>query len=224
MENDNSKLESAIIKRIHRDSRINDAMVEVRVRHGHVLLTGIVPTYKKKLAIQLKAKRTRGVTSVENRMEVLYAGEYGNPSDEMIKNTAESVLTANPDIDASKIFVAVNTGVLTLKGSVTWFWQLHRVEDLISNIIGVVDVKNELTVVPSEKISDEIIAREIVAELEQADHADPGKILVEVKNGSVILSGSVRTYLAEQEAYEAAIQQAGVTLVVNNIGIAPIVA
>ena len=224
MENDDSQLESSIINRIRRDSRINDAMVEVGVRHGHVLLTGIVPTYKKKLAIQLKAKRTRGVKSVENRMEVLYAGKYDKPSDKMILNTAESLLAANPDIDASKIFVAANTGVLTLKGSVTWFWQLHRVEDLVSNIIGVVDVKNELTVVPSEKISDEIIAGEIVAELEQADHADPGKILVEVKNGSVILSGSVRTYLAEQEAFEAAIQQAGVTLVVNNISIAPIVA
>jgi len=224
MENDDSKLASAIINKIRRDSRINDAMVDVGVRRGHVLLTGIVPTYKKKLAIQLKAKRTHGVKSVENRMEVLYAGEHGNPSDKMIQNAAESLLVANPDIDASKILVAANTGVLTLKGSVTWFWQLHRVEDLVSNIIGVVDVKNELTVVPSEKISDEIIAREIVAELEQADHADPGKILVEVKNGSVILSGSVRTYLAEQEAYEAAIQQAGVTLVVNNISIAPIVA
>ena len=74
------------------------------------------------------------------------------------------------------------------------------------------------------RISDEIIAQEINQELEQAEHADPGKILVEVKNGSVILSGSVRTYLAEQEAYEAAIQQAGVTQVDNNITIAPIVA
>jgi osmotically-inducible protein OsmY len=184
----------------------------------------MVSTFRKKLAIQLKAKRTRGVTSVENRMEVLYAGEYGNPSDEMIQNTAESILTANPDIDASKILVAVNTGVLTLKGSVTWFWQLHRVEDLVSNIIGVVEVENELAVVPSERISDEIIAHEINQELEQAEHADPGKILVEVKNGSVILSGSVRTYLAEQEAHEAAIQQAGVTQVDNNITIAPIVA
>jgi len=224
MANADRKLESDITKRILRDSRINDAMVEVGVRDGHVLLTGMVSTFRKKLAIQLKAKRTRGVMSVENRMEVLYAGEYGNSSDEMIQNTAESILSANPDIDASKILVAVNTGVLTLKGSVTWFWQLHRVEDLVSNILGVVEVENELAVVPSERISDEIIAQEINQELEQAEHADPGKILVEVKNGSVILSGSVRTYLAEQEAYEAAIQQAGVTQVDNNITIAPIVA
>ena len=184
----------------------------------------MVSTFRKKLALQLKVKQTRDVKSVENRIHVHYSEAYGNLPDAVVQETAESILSANPDIDASKIKLELNAGVLTVKGSVTWFWQLHRVEDLVSNIIGVVEVKNELTVVPSQKISDEIIAREIAEELDQADHVDPGNILVEVKNGSVILSGSVSTYLAEQEAYEAAIQQAGVTQVVNNITIAPIVA
>ena len=199
-------------------------MVDVKVNNGHAVLTGNVPTYKKKLAIQLKAKKTRGVVSVDNRMDVHYHNEFGTLPPEMIKKTAESVLSANSDIDETRINVDLIDGVLTLTGSVTWFWQLHRVEELMSNIIGIVDVFNELAVVPSKKIGDEIIAREILEELEHADHVAPDQILVEVKNGRVILSGSVGTYLAEQEAYEAAIQQAGVTRVVNNISIAPVVA
>ncbi len=111
------------------------------------------------------------------------------------------------------------TGVLTLKGSVIWYWQLHRIEELVSNIIGIIDVKNELTVVPSERISDQIIAMEITKELEHADLIDQIQILIEVKNGTVILSGTLRSYAAEQEADEATTQQSGVTQIINNIAI-----
>jgi osmotically-inducible protein OsmY len=220
MKTKDQPIETNILNRIRRDSRINDAMIKVKVNNGLVVLTGIVSTYKKKLAVQLKAKQTHGVLSVDNQIEVHYHREFGNPPGDMIKKTAESILAAASDIDASKITIKLNSGVLTLKGSVTWFWQLHRIDELVSNIIGVIDVKNELTVVPSEKISDEIIALEITKELEHADHIDPSQILIEVKHGTVILSGTLRTYAAEQEAYDATIQQAGVTKIVNNITIA----
>jgi len=220
MKTKDQPLETNILNRIRRDSRINDAMIKVKVNNGLVVLTGIVSTYKKKLAVQLKVKQTHGVLSVENQIEVHYHREFGNPPDDMIKKTAASILAAASDIDESKIDLVLEAGVLTLRGSVTWYWQLHRVDELVSNIIGVIDVKNELTVVPSEKISDEIIALEITKELEHADHIDPSQILIEVKHGTVILSGTLRTYAAEQEAYDATIQQAGVTKIVNNITIA----
>jgi len=220
MKTKDQPLETNILNRIRRDSRINDAMIKVKVNNGLVVLTGIVSTYKKKLAVQLKANQTHGVLSVDNQIEVHYHREFGNPPDDMIKKTAASILAAASDIDDSKINLVLEAGVLTLRGSVTWYWQLHRVEELVSNIIGVIDVKNELTVVPSEKISDEIIALEITKELEHADHIDPSQILIEVKHGTVILSGTLRTYAAEQEAYDATIQQAGVTKIVNNITIA----
>ncbi len=44
--------------------------------------------------------------------------------------------------------------------------------------------------------------------------------MVEVANGTVILSGTVNNYGAEKEAYEAAMQQNGVKRVTNNIAVA----
>ena len=82
------------------------------------------------------------------------------------------------------------------------------------------DLKNELTVVPSEKFSDELIARGIVEELEICDEIDPSQVLVEVENGTVILSGTVKSYTAVMKAYEATIQQPGVKHVENNLSIA----
>ena len=215
------QLEAGILKRIRRDSRINDALIDVKVNNGFVVISGVVSTYKKKLAVQLKVKQIQGVLTVDNQIEVHYHREYGNPPSDRIKKTVESILSAASDIDESKISIDLDAGALTLKGSVTWFWQLHRIEELVSNIIGVIDIKNELSVVPSERISDEIIAREISKELEHAERIDPSQILIEVKHGTVILSGSLRSHTAEQEVYDAAIQQAGVTKIVNNIAIVP---
>lgn len=219
MKTKDQRTQTEILRRIRRDSRINDALIDVKVNKGLVVLTGVVSTYKKKLAVQLKAKRTHGVLTVDNQIEVHYQQEYGNPPDHVIKKTAESILSAASDIDESKIGIDLEAGVLTLKGSVTCYWQLHRIEELVSNIIGVVDVKNELNVVHSERISDEKIAREITKELEHADHINPSQILIEVKHGTVILSGTLRSYAAEQEAYDATIQQSGVTKIVKNITI-----
>jgi osmotically-inducible protein OsmY len=208
------------MKRIRRDSRINDAMIEVDVNNGIAKVTGLVSSYKKKLAVDLKVKHTRGVVSVDNLLEVFYPEEYGNPSREQIKKTVETILTVNPEIDDKRIDIDVASGIVTLKGSVKWFWQLHKTEDLISNIVGVKGLKNELTVVPTEKIGDEVIAEAIMDELGASDLVDQSNILVEVHNGAVTLSGSVKTFAAENEAYEAAIQQPGVTLVLNNIALA----
>lgn len=57
-------------------------------------------------------------------------------------------------------------------------------------------------------------------ELESSNEIDPSQVLVEVENGTVILSGTVKYRAAEKEAYEATIQQPGVKHVVNNLSVA----
>jgi osmotically-inducible protein OsmY len=213
-------IKAEILMRIRRDSRISDGNVDVRVTNGLVQLIGSVRSYRKKLALQIKAKKTRGVISVDNRLSVVYPQELGNPSPSAIKQTAETVLVSNADIDVSKITVELESGVIILKGTVQFFWQLPLAEELVANIIGVNDVRNELTVVPSGDFSDETIASDIMAELAYSDQIDPDQILVEVNDGTVILSGTVKRYTAEREIYEAAIQQPGVRKVINDLVVA----
>jgi len=214
------KIKADILMRIRRDSRINDTMIEVEVKNGLVQLGGVVSSYTKKLAVQIKAKQTRGVISVDNQLEVFYPHAYGNPPSEEIQKTAEAILSANSDIDETKIDIAIDAGIVTLKGSVKFFWQLHRVEEMIANIIGVVNLKNELAVVPSEKINNEIIAAQIMEELADSEIIDQSQILVEVEDGTVILSGTVKTYAAKKEAFEAVVHKPGVKHLTNNIAIA----
>ena len=95
------EIETNILNRIRRDSRINDAINKVKVNNGLVVLTGIVSTFKKKLAAQLKAKKTHGVLSVGNQIEVHYHRKFENPPIHMIKKTAVSILAAASNIDAA---------------------------------------------------------------------------------------------------------------------------
>lgn len=217
---DDKKIKADLLMRIRRDSRINEATIDVNVNNGLVILRGKVTSFKKKLALQVKAKKTRGVISVENRVKVVYPYEHGNPPVGIIKETAENVLQANSDIDKTKIQVSVDSGIVTLRGTVQWYWQLQRAEELLANIIGVVDISNELIVVPSENITDEKIAEQIVDELADSDLVNLGQLLIKVEKGIVFLSGTVKGYAAESEVYDATIQQPGVKQVQNNILVA----
>ena len=104
------------------------------------------------------------------------------------------------------------------KPSVTW--RTFPLEELISNIIGVVDVIDELAVVPTENISDEVIAARILEELSDSGIVDPGQVLVEVEDGAVILSGMVKNYAVYNEVCNSARHMSGIRSITNNIAVA----
>lgn len=67
-------------------------------------------------------------------------------SDERIKEELNDALTHDPHIDASEIDVTVESGVITLKGTVSERAMKRMAEDTAERIRGVSDVKNELRV------------------------------------------------------------------------------
>jgi osmotically-inducible protein OsmY len=67
-------------------------------------------------------------------------------SDARIQEEVCDLLTENPDIDASEIEVNVKGCVVTVAGSVENRRIKRMVEDLVENVNGVVDVRNELRV------------------------------------------------------------------------------
>lgn len=65
-------------------------------------------------------------------------------SDDRIREDVCEALTIHPGIDASDMEVTVKDGVVTFKGSVESRLIKRMAEDLIENIPGVADVRNEL--------------------------------------------------------------------------------
>ncbi len=72
-------------------------------------------------------------------------------SDERIKDDVNDRLTDDPFLDASEIEVAVESGVVTLTGTVESRHDKRRAEDLAEMVSGVTDVNNHLRVSQREQ-------------------------------------------------------------------------
>ncbi len=197
------------------DNSLDSSDINVDVAGNRVILTGSVPSYSDRLEAEEDAYAIPGVVSVENRLRVNPAISPV-PSDDDIRVRVENVLDWNPIIDASRIDVSVDNGIVTLKGAVDSFWQKDKAWDLVSNVSGVVDVINELTVEPMEEISDEDIRDDILNALDRS-YVDAGDVDVSVNGCAVTLNGTVHDYNEFRTVEQIAEFTTGVCDVYNNL-------
>jgi len=214
-----NEIKQDIEKSIKRDGRVEASGLTVEVTDGIVSLTGTVPTYTAMWAAYDDALWTNGVVHVANVLTVLFPPGYAGPSDMDIETAAKSVLAWSADLDSSPMEVSVDGGAVTLEGYVRWFWQRGRADALISSLRGVTKVHNKLAVAPTQEIADEVIAEDIVGELERARLLDESKVEVGVKDGVVTLTGKVGVTLTSWRAERTARTALGVKDVDNQLSV-----
>ncbi len=206
-----------VVDQLYWDTRVDASNVKVEVDDGKVRLEGAVPTYNSRLAAGLDAAMTAGIAQVENNLKVNFPETVPVPTDEDIKTSIRSVLRWHPDIDDSDIKVEVNAGLVKLSGNVYTYWEKMLAEDSASNVRGVLDVTNELAVVPSIDFVDKTIADDIISAFERNIHVNPENIDVSVLNGKVTLSGTVPNRTAYDAAMNIARYTAGVIDVTDDL-------
>jgi hypothetical protein len=69
-------------------------------------------------------------------------------SDERIREDVSDLLMEDDDVDARNLEVRVQSGEVTLTGTIEDRWQKRRAEDLAESVRGVKDVRNEIRVMP----------------------------------------------------------------------------
>jgi osmotically-inducible protein OsmY len=138
-------------------------------------------------------------------------------TDEELKTQVVDELAWDTRVDASKVQVRVENGWVTLRGSVPTHWEKTEAARLAGNARGVLSVRNELAVVPSETVGDEVTGEEIVAALERSALVSADQVDVTVSDGLVTLRGTVPSAAARQAAHRAASRTAGVVDVVNDL-------
>jgi len=131
----------------------------------------------------------------------------------------KKVLSNNKDIDNSSIEVSYDSGTVRLQGLANNFWQVHKAEELVSALRGVIVVKNELNVVHTKKFADKNIAKVINAHFKRTYMLEGNEVLIEVKDGVVTLTGTVKSEAAKKFAFEAAANISGVVNAINNINV-----
>jgi len=206
-----------LIDELYWDYRVDASNVKAEVSDGKVTLSGTVPSYSARSAAVTAAWGIDGVNEVTNLLTVQFPPTFVVPTDAEIKTSADRTLAWNPDVYSTDIDVTVTGGVVRLEGTVDDYWKRWKAEDLVSNLKGVIDVENHLTVVPSKSFLDKDIAKDIEAALERNLYVDAEKVTVEVEDGNVTLTGTLPSYYARSRAYDAAAFTPGVLKVDNHI-------
>lgn len=210
-----------IINEMIWNDKIDASQVEVEVDDGKVELSGTVGSFRERREAELDAWSVLGVRNVENDLKVDLTEGFSYPSDEELKDRVNNTLSWDFAIDSSNIELSVENGWVTIEGTVDSFWKIAYTENEVSKVLGVVGITNKLAAAPKKRVSDDLIAKDIMDAIERKALILPEEIDLMVKDNVVTLNGNVSSWSAWREAYDAAENTLGVINVIDNIKINP---
>jgi osmotically-inducible protein OsmY len=236
------EIQSAVEDALLHDPRVFSFNVLAEVDGGIVTLRGTVDNLKSKRAAFQDARNTVGVLSIRNRIKVRSSETLSDS--EIAENIRESI-SRDPYVEKHEVTVEVSDGVAHLYGMVDSYFEKGRADDAASRAKGVLDVRNHLGVVYSDRpltyepyydddypynydwydyepnhafLKDFRIRNQIKDELWWSPFVDSADVYVSVKNGIATLTGTVDSFTEMDAAVENA-YEGGATWVDNDLEI-----
>jgi len=204
-----------VLEELKWDSRVDETEVGVQVVRGVVTLTGTVTSWAKRVAAQEAAHRVIGVHDVANDIKVKTPGGLTR-TDSEIAQAVRQALEWDVFVPEAKITSTVTDGWVTLDGAVDTWSQRSAAERAVRNLTGVKFVVNKITVKPAKPASDDV-RRAIEQALERRAEREARQIRVDVKDGTVTLTGSVNSWAERKSVVAAARFTAGVQAVEDHL-------
>ncbi|OON69951.1 BON domain-containing protein [Hymenobacter sp. CRA2] len=213
--------------------RVHAGLVSVEVRGGRVTLGGGVGSAAERSEVVGMAWAAGAglVDSLALRVDPelppdeLRRDKYAYHADADIARALRDALRYDPRVVLSEPEVAVHNGLVTLRGAVSSLGARLAAEQDARGIVGVLGVRNLLTVCPPELPADPLIRRRVQAALRRDPYLHDVALAVQVRNGWVSLSGTVGTRFETARAERVASQINGVVHVENHLQLpAPVLA
>jgi osmotically-inducible protein OsmY len=212
-------IKKRVIDHLYWDSRLDASKITVEVNNQKVRLSGTVPTYKESEVALFDTWNIPKVQGVENKLFVKYPSAIKPPTDSEIKKRIMAQLDWRTSISESDIEVSVDNGNVTLQGHVDAYWKKFRMEQIISDTKGVVQIENKISIVPTKTIMDKKIAEDISQAIDRSIAVDIENLDVRVEKGKVTLSGDVRSPIARDAALEITRNTLGVIDLANRLSL-----
>jgi osmotically-inducible protein OsmY len=213
----NEELREDVMNEIKWDPELRDISTEIGVaaKDGVITLSGVVDTYRKKLAAEKAAQRVSGVRVVACDVEVKLV-PVGKRTDTDIAEAVKNALRWNSAVTEDKIEVKVDNGWVYLDGNVGFEYEKRYAQECVEDLVSVVGVTNNIHIHP-KPIDTMDIQRKIAAAYHRSATVDSSSIKINSTDGKVTLRGVVRSLAEKREAENIAWGAPGVTSVDNRI-------
>jgi osmotically-inducible protein OsmY len=228
-----SDIRADIERRLAYDVWLEDALIDIKVLGGKVILSGTVGSLAEKTRA-FRSAWVAGVTSVEDKDLMVDWSEsremrrptenYPMKSDKEIKQAIKEAFAYDPRLSPFNFMVTVENGVVTLNGQVHNLKAKQVAEQDVTNTVGVWLVKNHIKVRPgmgshsSQKPHvDAELAKKVRLALLRNPYTHQHEITVTVNNRLAMLDGTVNSNLDKVKAEEVVSAVKGVAAVTNNL-------
>jgi osmotically-inducible protein OsmY len=215
-----SYIQQEVMRELRWDTRVDETDVGVEVDEGVVTLTGTVSSYAKRLAAQEAAHRVVGVLDVANDIEVRVPGHHAR-TDTEIAQAVRDALEWSAYVPHEKIQTTVSDGWVTLEGKVTFWGEREEAERIVRRLQSVRGVTNQLAVSWTPGVDAGALRQEIEEALERQAEREARNIRVEVHDGIVKLTGTVRSWREKRAAIGSVSHAPGVRAVEDHLRIQP---
>ena len=213
-----AQIQLDVLSDLRWDRRIDETDIGVEVHHGIVTLTGTVASHAKKLAAKEAAHRVLGVLDVANDLEVGLPGT-GTPTDTKLAAAVRDALLWDSLVPHAKIRSTVAHGVVTIEGVVDYTSQREEAARAIRNLVGIREVVNDV-VVFQPILAPHALRAAIQVALERQVQREAQRIQLDVVDGRVTLTGTVRSRAEHDAVIGAAWGTRGVEAVIDQIHVA----
>ncbi len=203
-----------VLADIARDMYFKPAEIGVEVDEGIVTLTGTVSSYFKVGEAATIASMVPGVKDIANKLVVGLLGT--SRDDTAIARAVRNALEWDVTVPEDRIESIVRKGIVTLKGTVDFWYQRKAAADAVARLLDVISVNNHLVIAPPLRTDTEI-HDELKAALERRFPVE--QIDVAVDKGHVILQGSVPSYRVRREAETITWATRGVNELTNKLNV-----
>lgn len=221
------EIKAEVEKALQWDAFVDHALIDVKVKEGKVLLSGIVGSAAEKNMAYVDAY-VYGVKSVDDsgleverwaRDKDLKGKKYVKKSEKEIKDTVKDALLYDPRVFSFKItpeFAYDGTTVI-LRGTVDNLKAKRAAAQDARNTVGVLNVENRIKVRPAKLLSDQRIEDKVRSALLRDPYVESYEVTVDVINGVARLYGTVDSYFEKLQADDVASRVNGVITVDNNL-------
>jgi osmotically-inducible protein OsmY len=212
-----SEIERDVRRELANDSRTYEFKADVQVSKGVVTITGSVPSYSARMAVQNAVHRVNGVLDVANEIEIRAKRPF---TDAEIAHAVRSTLRWAADLPEDQIETTVANGWVTLEGMVDTLTQKRDAESVVQGLLGVRGVINSLGV-QRDRTSEEELRSLIKAALDRRADREANRFRIKIKDGEVSLYGKVHSWQERKAVVGSIIRTKGVRKINDELRVDP---